>query len=115
MAKRFIISEEEKSDIRSKYGLVNEQMNQQKAVDVQMRTVKPEMGGKYCFDPVRIMKNIGYNSVLYKVKNGDSLSTIISEHPIADMESIIYHNDKCNLKLNIKSGDVIAIPLIPSM
>ena len=28
MAKRFIISEEEKGDILSKYGLVNEQMNQ---------------------------------------------------------------------------------------
>ena len=115
MAKRFIISEEERSDIRSRYGLVNEQMNQQKAVDVQMKTVKPEMGCKYCFDPVTIMKNLGYNSVLYKVKDGDSLSTIVSKHPIADMDTIIYNNNKCNLKSFVKSGDVIAIPLIPSM
>jgi hypothetical protein len=35
MAKRFIISEEERSDIRSKYGLINEQtelMNKNKAI-----------------------------------------------------------------------------------
>jgi cell envelope opacity-associated protein A len=115
MVKKFLISEEEKNDIRSKYGLVNEQMNQQKSLDVQMNTVKPEMGGQYCFDPVRLMKEIGYNSVLYKVKSGDSLSTIVSHHPIADINSIVVYNNKCNLKSNIKSGDVIAIPLIPSM
>ena len=30
MAKRFIISEEERSDIRSRYGLVNEQNNEKR-------------------------------------------------------------------------------------
>lgn len=114
MAKRFIISEDEKRDIRSKYGLINEQMNSQKPIEVQMKSVKPEMGGKYCFDPVRLTKGSGNNSVLYKVKSGDSLSTIASKYPSADMDSIVYDNNKCNVKSGVKSGDVIAITLLAS-
>ena len=32
--------------------VIEEQMNQQKAVDVQMVKIKPEMGGKYCFGEI---------------------------------------------------------------
>ena len=40
MAKRFIISEEEKGDILSKYGLLKEQMNRLPDIDVQMKKIK---------------------------------------------------------------------------
>ena len=114
MAKRFIISEEERSDIRSKYGLINEQMNSQKPIEVQMKTVKPDMGGKYCFDSARLTKDVGNNVVLRKIKSGDSLSTIAQKYSSADVDSIINDNNKCNLKSGIKGGDVIAITLLPS-
>lgn len=114
MAKRFIISEEEKNDIRSKYGLVTEQMDSQKPIEVQMKSVKPEMGGKYCFDPVRLTKDVGNNVILRKIKSGDSLSTIAQKYSSADVDSIINHNSKCNLKSGVKGGDVIAITLLPS-
>jgi hypothetical protein len=114
MAKRFIISEDEKRDIRSKYGLIDEQMNSQKPIEVQMKSVKPEMGGKYCFDPVRLTKDSGNNSILYKVKSGDSLSTIAQKYSNADVNTIINDNNKCVLKLGVKGGDVIAISLMPS-
>ena len=117
MTKRFIISEEERSDIRAKYGLVNEQMNRQQAVDVQMRTIKPEMGGKYCFgDPKRIQSLYGYNVKLYKVKSGDTLSDIASKYPgVASVDEIISTNKSCNLSKGLKGGDVIAITILPSM
>jgi hypothetical protein len=117
MAKRFIISEEEKGDILSKYGLVNEQMNQQKGVDVQMGKIKPEMGGKYCFgDPKRLQATYGYNVKLYKVKSGDTLSDIASKYPgVSSVDEIIATNRSCNLGKGLKGGDVIAITILPSM
>jgi len=117
MAKRFIISEDEKRDIRSRYGLVNEQMNKQQAVDVQMTTIKPEMGGKYCFgDPKRVQATYGYNVKLYKVKSGDTLSGIAAKYPgVSSVDEIIATNRSCNLSQGLKGGDVIAITILPSM
>jgi nucleoid-associated protein YgaU len=117
MTKRFIISEEEKSDIRAKYGLVNEQMNRQQSVDIQMRTIKPEMGGKYCFgDPKRVQSTYGDNVKLYKVKSGDTLSGIAAKyHGISSVDEIIATNRSCNLSQGLKGGDVIAITILPSM
>jgi len=117
MAKRFIISEEEKGDILSKYGLVSEQMNQQKEVSAQMEKIKPEMGGKYCFgDPKRLQSNYGYNVKLYKVKSGDTLSGIVSKHPIVDsVDDLIRINKSCALNKGLNSGDVLAILMVPSM
>ena len=117
MAKRFIITEEEKGDILSKYGLVSEQMNQQKAVEVQMQKIKPDMGGKYCFgDPKRLQATYGYNVKLYKVKSGDTLSDIASKYPgVSSVDEIIATNRSCSLGKGLKSGDVIAITILPSM
>jgi predicted Zn-dependent protease len=117
MAKRFIITEEEKGDILSKYGLVSEQMNQQKEVSVQMNNIKPEMGGKYCFgDPKRLQSAYGYNVKLYKVKSGDTLSDIASKHPgVTSVDDLIRINKGCSLSKGLKSGDVIAIVIMPEM
>jgi predicted Zn-dependent protease len=117
MTKRFIITEEEKDDILSKYGLVSEQMNQQKAVDVQMEKIKPEMGGKYCFgDSKRLQSAYGYNVKLYKVKSGDTLSDIASKHPgVTTVDDLIRINKGCSVSKGLKSGDVIAIVLMPEM
>ena len=117
MAKRFIISEEEKGDILSKYGLVSEQMNQQKEVSAQMEKIKPEMGGKYCFgDPKRLQSAYGYNVKLHKVKSGDTLSDIASKHPgVTNVDDLIRINKSCMLSKGLKSGDVIAIVIMPEM
>jgi predicted Zn-dependent protease len=117
MSKRFIISEEEKGDILSKYGLVSEQMNRQKEVSTQMEKIKPEMGGKYCFgDPKRLQSEVGNNVKLYKVKSGDTLSEIASKYPgVSDVDEIIATNKSCQLSKGLRGGDVIAIVMLPSM
>lgn len=117
MAKRFIISEEEKDSILSKYGLLNEQMNMQQDIDVQMKKIKPEMGGKYCFgNPQRMKSYYGNNVKLYKVKSGDTLSGIASNYPgVSDVDEIIGTNKSCQLSKGLRGGDVIAIVIAPSM
>ena len=74
--------------------VIEEQMNRQKAVDVQMEKIKPEMGGKYCFgDPKRLQSDYGYNVKLYKVKSGDTLSDIASKHPgVTEVDDLIRIN-----------------------
>ena len=97
--------------------VIEEQMNRQKAVDVQMEKIKPEMGGKYCFgDPKRLQATYGYNVKLYKVKSGDTLSDIASKHPgVTSVDDLIRINKGCMLSKGLKSGDVIAIVIMPEM
>ena len=97
--------------------VIEEQMNQQKAVDVQMVKIKPELGGKYCFgDPKRLQSAYGYNVKLYKVKSGDTLSDIASKHPgVTSVDDLIRINKGCMLSKGLKSGDVIAIVIMPEM
>jgi LysM repeat protein len=120
MSKRFIISEEEKNDIRSIYGLVNEQMNHQEPIDSQLRKVKPEMGGKYCFGKQTLQQlksNIGNrNLLLHKVKTGDTLSGIAAQHPGTVSESELINTNKgCELSKGLRAGDVIIMSIVPSM
>ena len=97
--------------------VIEEQMNRQKAVDVQMEKIKPETGGKYCFgDPKRLQSAYGYNVKLYKVKSGDTLSDIASKHPgVTSVDDLIRINKGCSVSKGLKSGDVIAIVLMPEM
>ena len=97
--------------------VIEEQMNRQKAVDVQMEKIKPEMGGKYCFgDPKRLQSAYGYNVKLYKVKSGDTLSDIASKHPgVTSVDDLIRINKGCALTKGLKSGDVLAIVIMPEM
>jgi predicted Zn-dependent protease len=97
--------------------VIEEQMNQQKAVDVQMEKIKPEMGGKYCFgDPKRLQSAYGYNVKLHKVKSGDTLSGIASKHPgVTSVDSLIAINKSCALNKGLRGGDVIAIVIAPEM
>ena len=97
--------------------VIEEQMNQQKAVDVQMEKIKPEMGGKYCFgDPKRLQAAYGYNAKLHKVKSGDTLSGIASRHPgVTSVDDLIRINKSCMLSKGLKSGDVLAIVIMPEM
>ena len=117
MAKRFIISEEEKGDILSKYGLLKEQMNRLPDIDVQMKKIKPDIGGKYCFgNPQRLKSEVGNNVLLYKVKSGDTLSEIASKYPgVTFVDEIISTNKSCQLSKGLRGGDVIAIVMLPSM
>ena len=97
--------------------VIEEQMNRQKAVDVQMEKIKPEMGGKYCFgDPKRLQSAYGYNVKLHKVKSGDTLSGIAAKHPgVTSVDDLIRINKSCSLSKGLKSGDVIAIVVMPEM
>lgn len=97
--------------------VIEEQMNMQQDIDVQMRKIKPEMGGKYCFgSPQKMKAAYGYNVQLHKVKNGDTLSGIAAKHPgVTDVEDLIRINKGCMLSKGLKSGDVIAIVIAPQM
>jgi hypothetical protein len=120
MSKRFIISEEEKNDIRSIYGLVNEQMNRQEPIDSQLRKVKPDMGGKYCFGKQTLQQlksNVGdTNLLLHKIKTGDTLSGLAAQHPGTVSESeLISTNKGCQLSSGLRAGDVVIMAILPSM
>jgi len=97
--------------------VIEEQMNTQTPIDVQMTKIKPEMGGKYCFgNPQRIKATYGNNVKLHKVKGGDTLSGISSKYPgVASVDEIIATNRGCQLSKGLKSGDVLAIVMLPSM
>ena len=97
--------------------VIEEQMGMQQDIDVQMRKIKPEMGGKYCFgSPQKMKAAYGYNVQLHKVKSGDTLSGIAAKHPgVTDVEDLIRINKGCMLSKGLKSGDVIAIVIAPEM
>ena len=97
--------------------VIEEQMNTQTPIDTQMMKVKPEMGGKYCFgDPKRLKATYGNNVKLHKVKSGDTLSGIASKHPgVTSVDDLISINKSCALDKGLKSGDVIAIVIMPEM
>ena len=97
--------------------VIEEQMNTQTPIDVQMKKIRPEMGGKYCFgDPRRIKATYGNNVKLHKVKTGDTLSDISVKYPgVASVDEVIATNRSCQLSKGLKAGDVIAIVMLPSM
>jgi predicted Zn-dependent protease len=97
--------------------VIEEQMGMQQDIDVQMKKIRPEMGGKYCFgSPQKMKAAYGYNVKLHKVKSGETLSGIAANHPgVTDVEDLIRINKGCMLSKGLKSGDVIAIVIAPSM
>jgi hypothetical protein len=97
--------------------VIEEQMNTQQDINAQMVKIKPEMGGKYCFSsPQRMKSTYGNNIKLHKVKSGDTLSGLASKYSSTnDVDSIIAVNKGCQLTKGLKSGDVLAIVLAPSM
>jgi LysM repeat protein len=97
--------------------VIEEQMNMQQDIDVQMKKIKPEMGGKYCFgNPQRVKSSYGSNVKLHKVKSGDTLSGIAAKYPgVTDVDEIVSINKGCMLSKGLKSGDVLAIVMSPSM
>jgi predicted Zn-dependent protease len=97
--------------------VIEEQMNMQQDINLQMKKIKPEMGGKYCFgNPQKMKSAYGYNVKLHKVKSGDTLSGIASKHPgVTNVEDLIRINNSCSLDKGLKSGDVIAIVIMPEM
>ena len=97
--------------------VIKEQMGMQQDIDVQMKKIKPEMGGKYCFgSPQKMKAAYGYNVKLHKVKSGDTLSEIAAKHPgVTSVDDIIRVNKGCMLTKGLKSGDVLAIVIAPEM
>jgi hypothetical protein len=84
-------------------------------IEQQMKKVKPDVGGKYCFSPQmaqRLRRESGLEHLVYKVKQGDVLSKLIQKNggPANSIHSIEYGNDLCpeiKTKGIIKVGNVI--------
>jgi LysM repeat protein len=105
--------------------VIAEQNNwwEQKSISEQMKTVKPEMGGKYCFSDTKRkqiespIKQGGLNDhsyVVYKVKKGDTVDGIANRGN--SRYNLEKSNDLCpEIKKNmIKAGDVVIYSLAPS-
>ena len=87
---------------------------EQPPIEQQIRKVKPDTGGKYCFSPQiiqRLKRESGLSHLVYKVKQGDVLSKLIQKNggPANSIHSIEYANDLCpEIKKGIiKVGNVI--------
>ena len=113
MSKRLVITEEERNEIRGKYNLMEQDSNGYGDVSVQMAKVRPDAGCKYCFDPKKFTRDVigGANTSLklHKIKQGDTLSGIISNIPSHDKNELLNDNSLCPLKLGLKVGDVIIV------
>lgn len=96
---------------------------EQKPISEQMKTIKPEVGGKYCFSetkrkelqlPIKQGGMNDYSYVVYKVKKGDTVEGI------GNMGNSRYNlevsNDLCPeiKKGKIRAGDVVIYSLYPS-
>ncbi len=91
-------------------------------IEQQMKKVKPDVGGKYCFSPQmaqRLRKESGLAHLVYKVKQGDVLSKLIQKNGglANSIYSIEYANDLCpEIKKGIiKTGNVIVFSTFPDV
>lgn len=92
----------------------------QESVDTQMKKVKPDVGGKYCFtnQTLNYEKKINDRyTLIYKIKKGDVLSKFDQDNGgfANDIDWIKQHNNLCpEIKNNvIKVGDVIIVATNP--
>jgi hypothetical protein len=96
---------------------------EQKPISEQMKTIKPEIGGKYCFSDAKRkqiqlpIKQGGYNDysyVVYKVKKGDTVEGIGNMGN--SRGNLEFSNDLCPeiKKGMIRAGDVVIYSLTPS-
>lgn len=78
----------------------------------QITKVKPDPGGKYCFNQKKI-DEIGkmFNYLVYKIKRGDTLEKI--ESMGNGMYSLKFANNLCDLTKTFRAGDVILIDMAP--
>ena len=102
--------------------VINEQTfpGENPPIEQQMRKIKPDAGGKYCFSPQmiqRLRKESGLYHLIYKVKQGDVLSKLIQKNggPANSIHSMEYGNDLCpEIKKGIiKAGNVIVMSTFP--
>lgn len=79
----------------------------------QIRTIKPDPGGKYCFNQ-KMIDEIGkmFNYQVYKIKRGDTLDKIASMGN--GLDSLKFTNNLCDLRKTFRAGDVIIIDMSPS-
>ena len=84
---------------------------EQPLVTDQVKKIKPSPGGKYCFSRKKISEIVALNDrsyVVYKIVPGDSSSKLLQ------YGNVIESNDLCDLKNNVRAGDVIIYSLRPS-
>ena len=96
---------------------------EQKPISEQMKTIKPDVGGKYCFSDTKRKqielpeKQGGMNDhtyVIYKVKKGDTVDGIANRGN--SRYNLEQSNDLCPgiKKGMIRAGDVVLYSLRPS-
>lgn len=78
----------------------------------QITKIKPDPGGKYCFNQKKI-DEIGkmFNYQVYKIKRGDTLDKIASMGN--GLDTLKFANNLCDLSKTFKAGDVILIDMAP--
>lgn len=91
-------------------------------IEQQMRKIKPDAGGKYCFSTKMaqdLKRESGLSHLVYKVKPNDVISKLIQKNggPANSVHSIQYSNDLCpEIKKNIlKAGNVIVFSTFPDV
>ena len=85
-------------------------------VSIQMKKIKPAMGGRYAFSAKKLRElDQDFTNKLYVVKSGDTVDGIVNKFGSNSSENIMYSNDLLqNNPKNLRVGDVIAYSLAPS-
>lgn len=85
-------------------------------VSIQMKKIKPAMGGRYAFSAKKLRElDQDHTNKLYVVKSGDTVDGIVNKFGSNSSENIMYSNDLLqNNPKNLRVGDVIAYSLAPS-
>ncbi len=81
----------------------------------QVKTIKPDQGGKYCFSRKKVNEIVSNNDrsyVVYKIKQGDTLDKIATLGN--GLYNVLSSNDLCDLKNNLRASDVIIYSEAPS-
>lgn len=117
--KKYIFTE---SQIKS---IVNNLLKEQSAFDnrynnqtvsEQMKTIKPDPHGKYCFSAAKLIElDKSRDNKLYKVIKGDTISGIVKKLGANSISNILDDNDLLeNVPTNLKVGDVIVYSSRPT-
>ena len=82
-------------------------------VKEQMKKVKPDVGGKYCFSQKRLAEVADQPYfIVHKIKTGDTLEKLGNWGN--GLDALKFDNNLCDLKKSLRAGDVILVSMAPS-
>lgn len=97
--------------------LISEQnWSNQKSVAEQIKTIKPQSNGKYCFTKSIYQQIKNDNDIkLHLVQPNETIETIVKQYHGNSIENVMSLNNLLkNSPQNLRAGDVIAISLAPA-